>query len=199
MKYIENFKDFTSERYRDIPDEFRFDKLVFPERCVLLTEYKDFLCEISDRYYRNYEIVGDTYVDFFETLQLKLDMRADSLERILDAYEKDYDTFEIGNKSSTEYDVHHSNELINSESESEFIDVPVDDAKHEKPTTKDRSRASSESASAQTGTVTVTADNTTGQARYDLLNKFIERHKGIQEIFIDTFIDCFTLREVLTW
>lgn len=198
MKKLYYFRDFTSERYRDIPEQFKFNELIFPSRCVLLTQYKDELTELADRYYRNHEIVGDTYVDFFEDLQLKLDMRADSLERILVAYSQDLDNFNIGNKSVTEYDVHHDSEN-EGKTGSEFVDVPIDDSAHDKPTTRDRSDSESTGTSHQTGSVTVTADNTTGQSRFDLLNRFIDKHRSVHELFIDTFQPCFTVREVLTW
>lgn len=197
-RYFDEFYDFTTEKFRDIPEDFKFDKLEFPERCVLLSQYKVELSEFANRWYANYEIVGETYMDFFENLQLKLDIRADSIERILEAYARNIDEFNIGNESVTTYDVHHDSEN-DASTGSEFVDVPIDDTEHDKPTTRDRSESESTGASHQTGTVTVTADNTTGQIRIDLLNKFVDKHRTVQEIFIDIFINCFTLREVLTW
>lgn len=197
-RYFDEFYDFTTEKFRDIPEDFKFDKLEFPVRCALLTDYKDELADIANRWYADYEIVGETYMDFFENLQLKLDVRADSLERILTAYAGDIDEFESGNKSVTEYDVHHDSEN-DATTGSEFVDIPVDDTDHDKPTTRDRSDSESTGTSHQTGSVTVTADNTTGQLRTDLLNKYIRGHRSFQEIFIDTFLNCFSIREVLTW
>lgn len=199
MKRIENFKDFTSERYKDIPAEFKFNKLVVPDRCPFLNSSKATLTELADRFYKHYEIVGDTYVDFFEHLQLKLDMRADTLERILTAYAREEDVLRIGNKTITDYNVTNVNELLNSSSMNELIDVPADNVAHDKPTVRDKSSATSKNQSDQTGDITVTSENVTGQPMFDQLNKFIAKHRGVHEIFIETFKDCFTVREVLTW
>lgn len=199
MRRIENFKDFTSERYKDIPAEFKFNKLVVPDRCPFLNSNKATLTELADRFYKHYEIVGDTYVDFFEHLQLKLDMRADTLERILTAYARDEDVLKIGNKTITDYNVTNVNELLNSSSMNELIDVPADNVAHDKATVRDKSSATSKNQSDQTGDITVTSENVTGQPMFDQLNKFIAKHRGVHEIFIETFKDCFTIREVLTW
>lgn len=198
MQGIEQFKDFTSEKYRDIPDEFRFNRLEFPARCIYLNQNKVELCELAEMYYRNYEIVGDTYVDFFEGLQLKLLMNADRLEKIMTAYAND-DLLNLGNEEVTTYDVHNTNELLNSTSVNEFIDIPVDNTNLDKPTARDRSSATSKNQSGQTGSITVSNDNVTGTIKFDLINKFIDKYKSIHEMFIDMFLDCFTLREVLTW
>lgn len=198
MQGIEQFKDFTSEKYRDIPDEFRFNRLEFPSRCIYLNQNKVELCELAEMHYRNYEIVGDTYVDFFEGLQLKLLMNADRLEKIMTAYAND-DLMNLGNKEVTTYNVNNTNELLNSTSVNEFIDIPVDNTNLDKPTTRDKSSATSKNKSGQTGTVTVTNDNVTGTNKFDLITKFKDKYKSIHEMFIDIFLDCFTLREVLTW
>lgn len=199
MKHIEHFKDFTSEKFRDVPVDFKFDKLVFPVRCPILLASKSTLTELANRYYGEYEIVGDTYVDFFEQLQLKLDMRADTLERIMTAYAREEDVLKIGNKTVTDYNVTNVNELLNSSSMNELIDVPADNVAHDKATVRDKSSATSKNQSDQTGDITVTSENVTGQTMFDQLNKFITKHRGVHEIFIEAFKECFTIREVLTW
>lgn len=199
VDYIEVRGHFTSEKFKDIPEAFKFDKLTYSADLPLLQAIKGDLSELANTYYRNYEIVGETYADFFEELQLKLNLRGPSLERILEAFNEDYDKFNPGTKTTTEYNLTNTSELLGAESLNEYIDVPADDTTFDKASTRDRTQSTSESQTERTGEVINESDNITGRPVYEALVKFARGHTDFKELFIQTFKNCFTAREVLIW
>lgn len=72
--------------YRDVPQGFRITDLEPLADAPLSAQYWDRLTEYADLHYRNHEIVGRTFVDFFENLKDSYYMNADTLEKSLEVY-----------------------------------------------------------------------------------------------------------------
>lgn len=74
---------------RDLPKGYGFDGLVFDPGKPLTYALKTRLVDVATRYYRNYEIVGETFADFRDNLQLDLDLNVDTFEKMLVVYNDD--------------------------------------------------------------------------------------------------------------
>lgn len=75
--------------YRDVPDGFRITDLTPLSVCPLTAEHWTRLTEAADRHFRNCEIIGQTFVDFFENLTDAYVTNADTLEKALEVYNDD--------------------------------------------------------------------------------------------------------------
>ena len=88
IQELTNFgEENTTQKLRNIPLGFHFKDLVVPTGCPKFTLRKTALFASAEEYYRDWEIVGDTYVDFFEDLQTTLNMNIDTVERVLEVYD----------------------------------------------------------------------------------------------------------------
>ena len=72
--------------YRDVPQGFRITDLEPLADAPLSAQYWDRLTEYADLHFRNHEIIGRTFVDFFENLKDSYYMNADTLEKALEVY-----------------------------------------------------------------------------------------------------------------
>lgn len=72
--------------YRDVPQGFRITDLEPLADAPLSARYWDRLTEFADLHFRNHEIIGRTFVDFFENLKDSYYMNADTLEKALGVY-----------------------------------------------------------------------------------------------------------------
>ena len=75
--------------YRDVPEGFRISDLVPLSGCPLTAQHWDRLTRFADDHYRNHEIIGQTFVDFYENLRDSYYMNADTLEKALEVYYDD--------------------------------------------------------------------------------------------------------------
>ena len=79
----------VSFNYRDVPQGFRITDLEPLADAPLSARYWDRLTEFADLHFRNHEIVGRTFVDFFENLKDSYHLNADTLEKALEVYHDD--------------------------------------------------------------------------------------------------------------
>ena len=75
---------YVSTQYRNVPRSLGFHGLSWPEDKPLSLAVKDKLIDFAERFYRDFEIVGKTYVDFSLNLQVDLDLNIDTLEKMLE-------------------------------------------------------------------------------------------------------------------
>lgn len=100
---------YLSMVYRDVPEGFRITDLTPMSGCPLTAEYWSRLTGFADRHYRNHEIVGMTFVDFFENLRDSYYLNADTLEKALEVY---YDDIAKPTQSRTIKRTHTENETL---------------------------------------------------------------------------------------
>ena len=79
----------VSFNYRDVPEGFRITDLEPLSVCPLSADHWDRLTHAADAHFRNFEIVGETFVDFFENLKDSYTLNADTLEKALAVYYED--------------------------------------------------------------------------------------------------------------
>ena len=96
MERLNNFKPiigddlpYNTMYLRDVPSGFGFGALVYPDDRPLTYALKDKLNDFASDFYRNYEIVGNTFVDFQRYLQTDLMLNVDTLEKMLAVYNND--------------------------------------------------------------------------------------------------------------
>jgi len=90
IQELTNFgEENTSEQLRNIPLGFHFKDLTLRTGLPKLAAVKDALFASAEEFYADWEIVGQTYVDFLRGLNISLDMNADTLERVLEVYDSD--------------------------------------------------------------------------------------------------------------
>lgn len=76
-----------SMKLRDLPDGYHITDIVINQNlCPKTYAMKDSLLEIAERYYRNFEVNGETLQDFKENIQLSYDLNALNFETVLDMY-----------------------------------------------------------------------------------------------------------------
>ena len=199
---------------RDLPEGYGFDGLVFDPVKPLTYALKDRLIDVATRYYRNYEIVGETFTDFRENLQLDLDLNADTFEKMLAVYNDDiakptqsreirrtYDLKDTSNEReniSEEGSTNNNNETTN-------YDIPLDNG---------TAQGTDKSVSTGTGSNTNSSDRTlngtnakTGTEveywsdvgvapNYELLNGFLDNNRTLEQVFISFFKTDFVISEV---
>ena len=77
---------YLSVRYSEVPKGFRITDLEPIADAPLSTKYWQRLTQFADLHFRNHEIIGSTYVDFFSNLQDSYYLNADTLEKALEVY-----------------------------------------------------------------------------------------------------------------
>ena len=199
---------------RDLPEGYGFDGLVFDPNKPLTYALKERLIDVATRYYRNYEIVGETFTDFRENLQLDLDLNVDTFEKMLAVYNDDiakptqsreirrtYDLKDSSNETeniSAEGSTNNNNETTN-------YDIPLDNG---------TAQGTDKTVSTGTGSNTNSTDRTlngtnakTGTEveywsdvgvapNYELLNGFLDNNRTLEQVFISFFKTDFTISEV---
>ena len=80
---------FATIQLKYVPEEYTFKGLTFPTDKPLTLAVKDKLVDFATRYYRNHEIVGSSVADFFDNLQVDLDMNIDTFEKMMEVYNED--------------------------------------------------------------------------------------------------------------
>lgn len=151
-----------------------------------------------DKYYANYEIVGETELDFFNNLTVELNTHKDTIERLLEVYNDDVAKPILGRMEKHTYNLTTSNTGTNNNN-SQRIDIPIDDATSEKPTFKDKAVGTSTSTDTQTGTHTVELSDLGVRPNYETLNGFLYNNVTATRFFNECFRNCFWIYEVLRW
>lgn len=95
--------------YRDVPEGFRISDLEPLTGCPLSAQYWQRLTGYADLHFRNHEIIGKTFVDFFENLRDSYLMNADTLEKALEVY---YDDIAKPTQSRTIKRTHEETETL---------------------------------------------------------------------------------------
>ena len=151
-----------------------------------------------DKYYANYEIVGETELDFFNNLTVELNTHKDTIERLLEVYNDDVAKPILGRMETHTYNLTNSNTGTNNNN-SQRIDIPIDDTTSEKPTYKDKAVGTSTSTDTQTGTHTVELSDLGVRPNYETLNGFLYNNVTATRFFNECFRNCFWIYEVLRW
>ena len=199
---------------RDLPEGYGFDGLVFDPNKPLTYALKERLIDVATRYYRNYEIVGETFTDFRENLQLDLDLNVDTFEKMLAVYNDDIAKPTQSREIRRTYDLKDTSnetENINSEgstnnnNETTNYDIPLDNG---------TAQGTDKSVSTGTGSNTNSSDRTLNGSNaktgteveywsdvgvapnYELLNGFLDNNRTLEQVFIRFFKTDFTLSEV---
>lgn len=248
---------YLSPRYEQIPDEYGFDS-VQPSaiRCPLTARKWDELIDFAKRYYAKFEVVGETYVDFANNLQLFYDKGSDTFERLLEVYDDDIAKPILGRTEKVTYDEQTTNNgssvsngtdstdsnitdnntttnnlttSVNSSSQTDNIDVPVDssnpntqvpssvvkdsgnsttsntgtvkfESSHIDKTTVTRNGNTTDNATAKhTGSVTTELSDLGVRPNYESLNGFLDNNRTYYDVFVWLFRDCFAINDYLIW
>lgn len=204
---------YVSQTFRRVPAKYGFNALTYPSDRPLTYALKDALNDFATSYYRNHEIIGETYEDFQANLQSDLLLNIDTFEKMMEVYRDDiakplqsrtikrtYDITDAGTgkgKSS-------GTSKIDSDITNTDYDLPIDNPTGQavqkstsEGTTNNTDSASSESESTQkkTGTETEEWSDVGVAPNYELLNGFLDNNRSYYQVFISFFENCFTLHE----
>ena len=205
-------------RYSKVPAGFGFDSLKQRADCPLTNARWDDLIDFSNRYYAKFEIMGETWADFRDRLQLFYDKGADTFERLLEVYNDDIAKPILGRTEETTYDLTDTNTGTvkdtgtvgnNGTNKTKVIDVPADNPDDDTPTQRDET----ENNNTQTNDLTRTDDLThkqTGSVKtelsdlgvrpnYESLNGFLDNNRTYYDVWVGLFKDCFAINDYLVW
>ena len=199
---------------RDLPEGYGFDGLVFDPNKPLTYALKDRLIDVATRYYRNYEIVGETFTDFRENLQLDLDLNVDTFEKMLAVYNDDIAKPTQSREIRRTYDLKDtSNETenisaegsTNSNNETTNYDIPLDNGTAQGTdksvstgtgSNTNNSGRTLNGSNAKTGTEVEYWSDVGVAPNYELLNGFLDNNRTLEQVFIGFFKTDFTISEV---
>ena len=227
VKLLDNFDPIVGDdlgyhttRYNKVPSEYGFKSLQSRESCPLTKERWDDLIDFAERYYSKFEIVGATYQDFKENLQLFYDKGADTFERQLEVYNDDIAKPMLGRTEKTTYNLTDNDaETVAMEGESSdtgngqnsIIDVPIDASNPNSQTpsqidTNEQTNNGTNSSETnrnlehkQTGTVETELSDLGVRPNYESLNGFLDNNRTYYDVFVWLFRDCFQLNDYLIW
>ena len=191
----------NSMKYRDVVHNCKIGAInpnQFATTNPLLFASWETLTNEFDKYYANYEIVGETELDFFSNLTVELNTHKDTIERLLEVYNDDVAKPILGRMETHTYNLTNSNTGTNNNN-SQRIDIPIDDTTSEKPTFKDKAVGTSSSTDTQTGTHTVELSDLGVRPNYETLNGFLYNNVTATRFFNECFRNCFWIYEVLRW
>lgn len=178
---------FYTDFYRNVPDGFRLSNLTLHTDTPLTTAVWPVLYPQLERYFRNFEIVGKTYADFFEFLKTALDTGADTLERHLEVYQSDICKPILGRTEKITY-----NDNVATSGESQEIGVPADATDSDKPDSKSKSN----NTNSHTGTVQTDLSDLGVRPNYETINGFLDANRTILMTAVNIFKGCFIQMEV---
>ena len=191
----------NSMKYRDVVHNCKIGAInpnQFATTNPLLFASWETLTNEFDKYYANYEIVGETELDFFSNLTVELNTHKDTIERLLEVYNDDVAKPILGRMETHTYNLTNSNTGTNNNN-SQRIDIPIDDTTSEKPTFKDKAVGVSSSTDTQTGTHIVELSDLGVRPNYETLNGFLYNNVTATRFFNECFRNCFWIYEVLRW
>ena len=227
MQLLDNFDPivgddlgFHTVRYNKVPADYGFRSLQSRDSCPLTKAKWDDLIDFAERYYSKFEIVGETYQDFKENLQLFYDKNADTFERQLEVYDDDIAKPILGRTEKTTYNLTDTDaETVATEGQSNdtgsgqnsIIDVPIDASNPNSQTpsqidTNNQTNSGTNSSETdrnlehkQTGTVETELSDLGVRPNYESLNGFLDNNRTYYDVFVWLFRDCFQLNDYLVW
>lgn len=204
----------VSMYFRDVPAEFRFGALsdiVGRGEWPLSSLMWDRLATDLDAWFGDFEVVGSTLADFFDSLKKSWTMHGDTFERLLEVYDSDIAKPILGRTETVTYgssddplttvNVRTDSEIR--ENEGSHIDVPVDGTVGN-PTFKDIAKSkvvsgSVEDRSTQSGTLTRVLSDLGVRPNYESLNGFLDNNRTALKVLTDIFKNSFTLTQTMRW
>lgn len=206
---------FRTIALRDCPIGFHFDEIEPDVNLDCTIEYWSELIEYAERFYSDYEIVGITFVDWLNGLQLNYDKNKYKLETVLSNIDKiklDMGSSTIRSKSGSDTLTSSGSDTRTNEQNnlgtSKNIDLAFDSA-NESPTSKtvddgvstidetiEYGRGENRT---NTETETINVNRFNGEFSIELYNKLIENYPNIFDIFVSFFKNNFSLQEGLYW
>lgn len=192
MKQIRPIKGddlpFTTICYRDVVDGFKFEDL----NDEFLTDYIDDLTN----YYYNYEVVGNTFADFFRLLTVTWNRKKEIVYKYAN-YDKTkiHFTYDTENTRTINIDESGSNSNDN-ENTNTYIDTPITND-NETPSNIDKNIGSNSGTydrSHDTVDKTVMDDGDINN-----VNKLIDNYRSVLDVLITVFKPCFLVMETYTY
>lgn len=227
MQLLDNFDPIVGDdlgyhttRYNKVPAEYGFKALQSRDSCPLTKAKWNDLVDFAERYYAKFEIVGETYQDFKDNLQLFYDKNADTFERQLEVYDDDIAKPILGRTEKTTYNLTDNDaETVAMEGESNdtgngqnsIIDVPIDASNPNSQTpsqidTNEQTNNGTTSSETnrnlehkQTGTVETVLSDLGVRPNYESLNGFLDNNRTYYDVFVWLFRECFQLNDYLIW
>lgn len=208
---------------RDCPEGFHFENLTQDETCIHTNEIWDELIDYAERYYEDYEIVGNTFTDWLRGLQLSYDSYKLVFENVLKNLE--YLRFDKGQTTTrnrtgngtdsgtnTKSRNYSETNVTTDEGTTDNINVAFDSDNLD-PTSKVKTSSennvtgggtetqsdSSSQTKTETESETVVVDRFAGENPLDYFERVLKAYPNIYEDFVKIFESNFTLREVLIW
>lgn len=181
---ISDDNPFCTISYWDVPNGFRIGDI----NDSFLYDYKDAL----DLEFARYEIVGDTFQQFFNNLNRVWNKNKDIIKKYAKYdHSKIHFTYDTVNSTISVSETTGSGESHNN-GENTHIDVPLT-ANDETPSTKDKNKSDDTNLYANTGRVETI--QTLDDGDINLINKLIDNYRSILNVLIDTFKECFVICE----
>ena len=206
---------FRTIALRDCPTGFHFQNLIPDSTLTYTSELWNELITYAERFYAEYEIVGNTLVDWLNGLQLEYDRNKYRLEMALSKINLvgfDLGSTTIRTKSGTDNVVANgSDSRVNNQTDSNETDniVLAFDSSNEEPsnkTTGNGSTAISETVTYGRGdnrtiseTETTNVNRFMGEFSIDIYKKLIENYPSVLDIFVSFFKNNFSMQEGLYW
>lgn len=181
---IDDDLPFMTVKYWDVPNGFRIGNI----NDSFLDDYVDALdLEFADK-----EIVGDTFVYFFNLLNRVWNKNKDIVKKYANYdHTKIHFTYDTVNSTISVSSNSGSGESHNT-AKSKHIDVPLT-ANDETPSSKDENSNDDENSYSNEGTTTIT--NTLDDGDINLINKLIDNYRSVLNVLIDVFSECFLICE----
>lgn len=208
---------------KDCPEGYHFVNLTQDETCIHTNEIWNELIDYAERYYADYEIVGNTLTDFLRGLQLSYDSYKLVFENVLKNLE--YIRFDKGQTTTRNRTGSGTDSGTNTKSRNysetnkttdqgttDNINVAFD-SNNVDPTSKVKTNSennvtgggtesqtdSSSQTKSETEAETVVVDRFAGENSLDYFERVLKVYPNIYEDFVKIFESNFTLRETLIW
>ena len=220
MDKLNNFKPILGDDlpyntlyYRDIPDGFGFDALPFTTDHPRTYAIKDKLVDYATKYYRRYEIVGETITDFYINLCTDYLDNVDTLEKMLEVYDDDiakptqsrtikriYDTTDTEDGSTEQ----GNSGTVGTDTESTDYDLPIDNGTaqgvaktivNNTVTNNLKNTGKNKNTIKHSGTDIEEWSDVGVAPNYELLNGFLDNNRSYYRVFVSFFKNSFTLTE----
>ena len=182
--------------YKDIDDDFKFDKLDFSyvqKYCPNLNSKLDILKEVFPLHFDDYEIGSESEYGFFLQMQDALITNADTMERQLEVYDDDIAKPILGRTEKVTYDLINTRDETGNNNES-VVDLPVDDPQYDKDSSRTKATVATNRNDTQKGSVTTELSDLGVRANYESLNGFLDNNRTFVKFFYMCFEGCFSPR-----
>lgn len=196
----------VSMRLADVPVGFHFANLSALSGCPLTSAKWDELTAYAEKFYKQWEINGETIQGWFDNLQLSYLRNADTFERFLEIYDTDLAKPKYGKTEITTYDIHNDTSqsgIQHNVQDSAHVDVATDNASDDTPSQRDSNTGdgttSGSQTGAQTGTQKLETEDNGDKDNFQVINDFIDNNRTMNKVFTEIFRNNFTLMEVLKW